>query len=450
MRFINLSRISQGLAVMTAGLALAACSNLLEVQFPGRIPATDITDPSLAGVLARSVVSDLECAYNNYSGGSSTQSDEFESSNGNVPGRNWGERTISQDEDDYVLGGCEATGATASYFGMHTTLHTARVQAETIGAQLATWTDAEVPGRADLLATVMTYNGFPYLFMGETFCKVSFDDAGTEHTSTTPQEALTIAESKFADAVTQAQAAGNADMLNLARVGLARAKLDLATGRAGDPATQGGFTGAGATKFAEAAAIAAQVPVNYVKVADRGTESSRRYNKFNFWMTTNGYFVVATALRPGGADADPRMLVFDTGHGAFTPTIESWQTNKYPALGTPIELASGLEARLIQAEALAHTGNVSQAMDLINAGRAEAGLPAINGITTLAAALPVILHERQAVLSFRGGNRLADLLRYGLPWKGANGSTKIANEFDGNLYGASTCWPLPTKQTNGA
>ncbi len=450
MRLTHFSRISQGLAVLGAGLALAACSNLLEVQYPGRIPAANINDPTLAAVLARSVVSDLECAYDNYSGGSSTQSDEFESSNGNVPGRNWGERTIGSDEDDYVLGSCDAAGTLASYFGMHTTLHTARLQAETIGAQLAGWTDAQVPGRADLLATVMTYNGFPYLFMGETFCQVSFDEAGAAHTIQTPQDALTIAESKFAAAVTQAQAAGNTDILNLALVGLARAKLDLATGRPGDPVTQGGFTGAGSAKFAEAAATAAQVPVNYVKLADRGTESSRRYNKINYFMTVNGYFVVAAALRPGGADADPRLMVFDTGHGAFTPTIESWQTSKYSALNSPIELASGIEARLIQAEALAQTGSISQAMDLVNAGRAEAGLAPITNVTTLDQALPVILHERQAALAFRGGNRLADLLRYGLPWKGANGSTKIANEYDGNLYGATTCWPLPTKQKNGA
>jgi hypothetical protein len=206
----------------------------------------------------------------------------------------------------------------------------------------------------------------------------------------------------------------------------------------------------GSAKFAEAAAAAAQVPVNYIKMADRGTEAQRRYNKIWFYMTSNGYFVIATALRPGGSDADPRMLVYDTGHGAFTPTIESWQTSKYPNLGSPLELASGIEARLIQAEALAQTGSVSQAMDLVNAGRTEAGLSPITGVTTLSQALPVILHERQAALAFQGGHRLADLLRYGLPWKGANGSTHTANEFDGDLYGATTCWPLPTKQKNGA
>jgi hypothetical protein len=440
------SRIGQGLTAIAAGLALTACSNLLEVQYPGRIPATNINDPTLAAVLARSVVSDLECAYNNYSGGNSTQSDEFESSNGNVPGRNWGERTIGADEDDYVLGACDLT----SYFGMHTTMQVARLQAETIGAQLNGWTDAQVPNRANLLATVMTYNGFPYLFMGETFCQVAFDQAGSAHTALNPQVALTTAEEKFTAAVAQAQAAGNTDMLNLALIGLARAKLDLATGRPGDPTTKGGFTGAGSAKFAEAASTAAQVPVDYVKLADRGTESPRRYNKVWFFMTSNGYFVISAALRPGGADFDPRMLVFDTGHGAFNPGTESWQTSKYAALNSPLELATGVEARLIQAEGLAQSGNVAQAMDLINAGRADAGLSPITGVTTVDEALPVIMHERQAVLAFRGGNRLADLLRYGLPWKGANGSTKTVNEFTGDLYGGTTCWPMPTKQTNGA
>ena len=422
MRVKHFLRTGQGLAAITAGLALAACSNILEVQFPGRIPADQTNDPSLAPVLARSVVSDLECAYNNYSGGAATQSDEYESSNGNVPGRNWGERTINADEDDYVLGPCD----TNSYFGMHTTLHTARLQAEDIGARLAGWTDAQVPGRANLIAKVKAYNGFPYLFMGESFCQVAFDKGPISP----PITALTLAETKFTEAVAAAQAAGNTDMLNLSRVGLARAKLDL-------------------KKYAEAASVAALVPVGYVKNVDRGTESSRRYNKIYFFMTSNGYFVVSQDLRPGGPAADPRLLVFNTGHGAFNPGTVSWQTSKYASLSSPIRLASGIEARLIQAEGLAETGNVAGAMALVNAGRADAGLGPVSATTT-AAAVTIILKERQAELAFEGGHRLADLLRRNLPWKGAQGSTKIANEFTGDLYGATTCWPMPTKEKNGA
>lgn len=428
MRMIQTRRIGHGLAVIAAGLALAACSNLLEVQFPGRIPAEQTNDPSLASVLARSVVGDLECAYNNYSGGAAAHSDEYEAANSNVPGRNWGERSIGADEDDYVLGECGGN----SYFGMHTTLHTARFQAEDIFTRLSGWTDAQVPGRASLMATVKTYNGFPYLFMGETFCSVSFDKGAKQDqitpgtTTRTGSAALVLAETKFTEAIALAQTAGNTDMLNLARVGLARTKLDL-------------------KKYAEAAAVAALVPLNYVKMADRGTESSRRYNKIFFFMTANGYHTVSQAYR----NLDPRLKVIDTGHGAFNPPIRSWQTEKYAALNSPIRLASGVEARLIQAEGLAETGSVAQAMALVNAGRATANLPALSASTT-AQAVAIIMSERQAELAFEGGQRLNDLIRRGLGWKGVAPSTKASNEFTGDLYGATTCWPYPTKESNGS
>ena len=65
------------------------------IRIGGRIPAEQIDSPTLAAVLARSVVGDLECAYNNYFTASAVHSDEFETSNSNVPGANWGERSIS-------------------------------------------------------------------------------------------------------------------------------------------------------------------------------------------------------------------------------------------------------------------------------------------------------------------------------------------------------------------
>ena len=423
MRISQLRRIGQGLAVMAAGLALAACSNLLDVQFPGRIPADQINSPSLAPVLARSVIGDLECAYNNYMSGSAAQSDEFESANGNVPGANWGERSINADEDDYVLGACE----NSSYFGMHGTLQTARFQAEDIFARLSGWTDAQVPGRQSLMATVKAYGGFPYLFMGETFCQVAFDGKAPSTLAEGGKPAHVLAETKFTEAIALAQTAGNTDILNLARVGLARAKLDL-------------------KKYAEAAAVAALIPAGYVKMADRGTESSRRWNKLFYFMSQNGYYVVAQAFRNS---PDPRIVVVDAGRDAFNPGTRLYATTKYAALNSPEVLASGREARLIQAEGLAETGNVAGAMALVNTRRAEVGLGPVSA-GTIAAAVTIILNERRAELAFEGGHRLNDLLRRGLPWKGAQGSTKTSNEFTGRLYGATTCWPLPTKEKNGA
>ncbi len=417
-----LYRVGANVAVVAAGFGLGACGSILDVEFPGRIPAESIDNPNLAIVLARGVVGDLECAYNNYSAGNSAHSDELESSNGNVPGSNWGERSISAGEDDYAIGSCDS-----GYFGMPQTLGTARFQSEDIFAKLSGWTDAQVPGRAGLMAQVRAYGAYSYLLMGETFCRVAFDGKADEP----PAAALAKAEAQFAEAITLATTAGNTDMLNLARVGLARTKMDL-------------------KKWTEAAATAALVPVAYNKNADRGTEAPRRYNKFFFFMTDGGFFTAAAALRNTG---DPRYKVVDSGHGGFTPQIRLWYSQKYPALNSPIRLASGREAQLILAEAKTYPGSqldVAGAMAILNAGRAVVGLTPLPATTDPQVARTAVLNERRAELSFEGGHRTNDLLRYGLPWKGANGSSKLVNEFDGRAYGATTCWWLPTKEGNGA
>jgi len=235
---------------IVAAVALAGCHNILDVQYPGQIPTSQINDPSLAAVLVRSVIGDFECAYSNYMSGSSVHSDEYETANSNVPLANWGERTITADENDYAIGTCEGN------FGMNLTLHTARFQAEDVSTKLAGWTDQQVPGRVSLQAQAKIYAAYAYLLMGEGFCQVAFDGGAAQP----PTAALTLAETRFTEGLAFAQQAGNTDMLDLGRVGMARAKLDL-------------------KKWSEAAQFASQVTTGYTKNADRGVESNRRWNK---------------------------------------------------------------------------------------------------------------------------------------------------------------------------
>jgi hypothetical protein len=397
-----------------------ACSGLLDVEFPGRIPVEALNDPSLAATLVTGVVGDVECAYNNYFAGSAIHSDEFESSNSNVPLANWGERGIGADEDDYVLSPCEAN---LGGFGMHQVLQTARFQAEDVFTKLSAWTDAEVSGRQLKMATVRAYGAYAYLFMGETFCAVAFDGGA----QSPPSAALTRAEAQFAEAITLA--GSNAAIANLARVGLARAKVDL-------------------KKWAEAATAAAQVTAGFEAFADRGTENDRRWNKLFFFASSLGAYVVSDAYRALAVD-DPRVLVADANRPAFNPFTPLWITTKYAALGSPIRLASYREAQLLQAEALAQQGQVTQAMAIINARRDALGLAPL-AATTQAQAVQAVVAERAKELSFEGGHRLNDLLRYALPWKGANGSTQMVNPFTSRPYGSTTCWPYPTKEANGA
>ena len=410
-------------AALVVGLTGAGCDGILDIELPGRIPSGQLNDPSLAAVLVRSVVGDFECAYNNYFAGSAVHSDEYETANSNVPLANWGERSITSDEDDYAIGGCEATSAGGSNFGMHVPMHTARFQAEDVFNRLEGWTDEQVADRASLKATVRAYAGYTYTFLGETYCAVAFD-GGPE---SPPEDALARAEERFTEAISLAQGAGNTDMLNLARVGLARVKLDL-------------------QKWSEAEAAAAQVPAGYEKLADRGDESDRRWNKVFYIAQQVGAYVVAPALRNLN---DPRVLVApviqangDTAP-AFNPDIHLWVTTKYPDLSAPIRLASYREAQLIRAEALAEQGQIGPALAILNTRRQEVGLADVSAATQ-AEAISRVIEERRRELSFEGGHRLNDLLRRNIAWKVG------ANQFTARPYGTTTCWPFPTKERNGA
>ena len=402
------------LFIACAALGLGACSEPLEVDFPGRIPTEQLDDPSLAPVLANSVLGDFECAFSNYTAASAFQSDEFETSNSNLPGRLWGERGISAADDWYVTYQCEDTGLA---WGLQRPLHTARFQAEQIFAKLDTWTDEQVANRTLLKAQVRTYGAYSYVLFGETFCSVSFD-GGDEQP---PSAALAIAETQFAEAIALAQQAGNADILNLARVGLARAKMNL-------------------KKWDEAAAAAQLVPSGYRRDVTRGADNSRRWNDINRSVAEVGGYIVADVYRTMN---DPRVLVADAGRGSFIPSNRLWITTKYTTNASPIRLASYQEAQLILAEALIEQNQVSEGMTVINAGRAAVGLGPLSA-GTQAEARAHLIEERRKELSFEGGHRLNDLLRFDIPWKIG------ANVYTGNPYGVTTCWPYPLKEVNGA
>ena len=409
---ISINRSARWGVAVVAGICVAGCNpdKVLDVEFPGRIPTEQIDDPALAPVLVRSVIGDFECAYSNYMSGSSVHSDEYETSNSNVPLAYWGERTITADQDDYSIGTCEGN------FGMNLTLHTARFQAEEVTRKLEAWTDQQVPNRALLLAQVKIYGAYAYLLMGEGFCQVAFDGGPAEP----PTAALTLAETRFTEGLAFAQQANNAAMLNLGRVGMARVKMDL-------------------KKWAEAAQFASQVASGYTDSVGRGIESSRRWNKLWRLAEQQGAYTVATAYRTMN---DPRVMVVDAGRGAFNSEIRLWVTRKYTSLASKMRLASKIEANLIEAEALAQQDQVVPAMAIINARRAALSLAPLVAATK-AEAIAHIIDERRKELSFEGGHRLNDLLRYNIAWKVGT------NPFTNRAYGATTCWPHPTRETNG-
>jgi hypothetical protein len=414
-RVAFLTRTATGLVVTIAAVALGACSNLLDVKYPGRIPIEQVNNPTLASVLVDGVVGDFECAYNNYVGGAAVHSDEYQSASDNGLLANWGERNITAENDDYAVGQCEAN---TSDFGLHVPMHTARFQAEDVFKRLAGWTDAQVPGRLGLQATVRAFAGYAYTLLGETYCSIAFDKGAPQP----PAASLTIAVARFTEAIALAgqAGAGSADIVGLANVGLARANLDL-------------------KNWAAAATFAAKVRDTFEFFADRGIENDRRWNKIQYFATDLGAFVISDPYRTMN---DPRVLVKDAKKPAFNPYIDLWVTTKYGSLGDPIRLASYREARLILAEANAMLGDVGGAMSIINGRRGQVGLPPLVAANQ-SAAIDHIIEERRKELSFEGGHRLNDLIRKNISWKVGR------NPFTSRPYGSTTCWPIPIKETNG-
>ena len=284
-------------------------------------------------------------------------------------------------------------------------LQRARNHAELAVQLLEAGADAEngwVDERAELLALA----GFTYVLFGENYCGgVPFSDTSQEG-ETTYGAAETMTQI-FARAVSRFDASlalgGDADMQNLARVGKARAMLNAAT----TPA-----------EVAAAAAIVTAVPTEFVY--EVGYSASITLYANAVWQLINAERRWSAADNEGTnglpyvSDADPRTPTEESDGGGFS-SPEHWAQLKYPDQGTDIPLATGIEARLIEAEAELRGGDYPAALLILNdlrANFAPAG-PALTPLT--AAATPAAqvdqLFKERAYWMWLTSHRLGDLRR---------------------------------------
>ena len=426
----RVTRLARRAILLVALVPLAACEldSLLDVDVPGRVPDEALADPALAVTMVNSVIADLECAWNNYAAAAALMSDEFMQASGNLNQRNWGSRRILADDAAMATGTCRAP------YGIYTTLHTARFQAEDIYTRLEGFTDAQVANRTALKATVRAYGAYALTALAEGFCEMVLDGGG----KVTPQEVLQQAETRFTEAIALATTANNQDILNMALVGRARVRLDL-------------------KNYAGALADAQRVPLAYVKNATRDETDTRRYNAVcEFIACAQGRHA---SVSPYYRDvkwqgvADPRVQVATTGVLAFdNAQVWHYPSAKHRTRGYPMVIASGKEARLYVAEVAARTSDLATARTLINAMHTEAGIPAYDPTNseTQEQVLTQVIEERRRELFVEGGHRFNDHLRLAgtpqaIPFKGLPGSTLHPSGVDetGLPYGPTTCFPLP-------
>jgi hypothetical protein len=422
-------------ALLVAASLTTGCGfgNILDVHVPGRVQEGALDDPALAPTMTASVVSDLECAWNNYATGSALISDEFLQASSNLNQRNWGSRRITADDPNMATATCRGQ------YGMYTTLQTARFQAEDIFRRLDGFTDAQVASRLSLEATVKAYGAYALVALGEGFCEMALDGGPLM----TRAQVLQLAETRFTEAIDLATRGSNTDILNMALLGRARVRLDL-------------------QNFAGAIADAGRVTAGYVKNATRDDSDLRRYDAFCEFITcaTNRHATVAPNYRnvTWQGVPDPRVAVTTKNQLAFdNAQIHYYPVNKHTSRSFPLIIASSKEARLIVAEASARSGDLATARQLINAMHTAAGIPGYDpaGTDTQSQVITQVIEERRRELFTEGGHRLNDQLRFrgtpfAIPFKGEPGSIHPNGVDATNLpYGSTTCFPLPTVERIG-
>jgi hypothetical protein len=266
----------------------------------------------------------------------------------------------------------------------------------------------------------MSLSGFMIDLLGEDYCSGSpisqLTDAG-EVIYGAPQttaQLWTDAIAKFDSAITIATAngSGGTTQLNLARIGKARAQVN-----------NGDYAGAATT--------VAAVPTSFVYLVRYSLNTSRENNGQFFWNQNNSRFsptdVEGINGLPYRSDNDPRTLETRTAGAVTTPkngfdgVTPLWLINeapntwapqgKYPVRDASMPLATGLEARLIEAEAALKAGNLALYLTSLNAERTAQGVPALAAAPATAAAQVDLLFKERAYSLWFTAHRLGDMRR---------------------------------------
>lgn len=255
--------------------------------------------------------------------------------------------------------------------------------------------------RSKVVGVAYLWQGFTNRLLGENMC-VSVVDGGPATPST---DYLKVALDAFDHAVSIATAAGDAETAMAAIAGRAAVKLDV-----------GDWSGA--------VADAGEVPTSFVfQMPYYNIGDEYQYNRIAWSSMSNPYraHTVWNTWYQAYEDSthDPRVpyrLTNELGSGAIQGIgrVNWWPQMKYPTQTSSINLASGREMRLIEAEARLRDGDWQGAIDGINQLRAAAGVAPVSASNAEEAW--TLLKRERGIELWLEGRRLNDLRR----WKAEN------------------------------
>jgi hypothetical protein len=299
--------------------------------------------------------------------------------------------------------------------------------------EIRTYTPPEL--RGDYLAELFAYRGYVLLQMAEDICPgfpindITGDNlpllSGPVTTDSATHLAIVQLDSALADVSDSTQLA------DFARVMKGRALLDLG-------------------QYDSAAAVVHAVTTGFVYASDM----SQNNNPFTPSYDA-GSHMYSTGL-PAGDRQGGNGLAFVTEHDTIRtpmgyagqrrsfPLDTLYTSLKYPSSSTPFVLASGTEARLIEAEVALHNHDASW-LTILNALRTPAGLAALADPGTDGARVDLIYHER-AFWLYLTGRRLGDLRRLIRNYERSAESVFPTGIYPlGGTYGTATSIPFSFK-----
>jgi hypothetical protein len=371
------------LAVMTS--STQACDGgLLDVQTPDIIDPAALDNPQGVSALHAGAVGEFVFAMNVGTGGaalalySALFTDESMHASTPPAVREWDLRNVLSTNtvsDDLFLN-----------------LQRARARSEDAARRITALITAPDARVGELWAL----SAFSYILFGELYCSgvpISKANPLTYGRPLTTAELLDTASVRLTTAA--GAAAGDARIVNLIAVLRGRALLNQA-------------------QFAQAAQAVAAVPTSYIYQLFHSTTTARQVNQIQLQFSAD-IFSVSNVEGTNGLNfasaADPRVPTRATGasrNDGVTPMVVF---TKYTTQSDPVTQVSGIEARLIEAEAALRANDVPTFLAKVNEARATvAGLAPLADPGTAAGRVDLLFRER-AFWFYLTAHRLGDLRR---------------------------------------
>ncbi|MFN8668763.1 MAG: hypothetical protein U0164_16400 [Gemmatimonadaceae bacterium] len=411
-------------ALAWAGVACST-SSMLDVQTPDQITPDKAASAVGAAALRASAIGNFAAFYGGDYGGSfhgvnitsGMLTDEIESARGGT------EHLDSRAQNEAV----QPLNTTWAFVGQSTTQTVRAIKALKEFAPEGTATEKAT--KATQVGHLYALQGFAYVILAENYCSgIPVADANDLDPKTdilTTAQMFTRALAYFDTAATTlGTTTADQPFRNLAAVGRGRVLTDLA-------------------RYSEAATAVASVPSSFVFNVSYSATSV--VNAIYDWM--NGTLNYAPADKEGGVGMDyisardPRVTVIRGANGTPTPragqdgAIHFTQT-VFATANAPIPLATGVEARLIEAEALLKAGNAAGWLGKVNDARAtNAALTPLADPGSTTAREDLLFRER-AFWFWGTAHRLGDMRRLVKDYKRAATSVYPNGPyFKGGAYG---------------